>query len=46
MLSVLVGVSFPAENIMTKMQVRDKRVDSTYTSKLLFITALVRVLLL
>jgi hypothetical protein len=35
---VLVRVSIPAQNIMTKMQVGEERVYLTYTSTLLFIT--------
>ena len=37
-LSVLVRVSIPAQNIMTKNPVGEERVYSVYTSKLLFIT--------
>jgi hypothetical protein len=36
--SVLVGVSNPAQNTMTKKQVGEERVYSAYTSTLLFIT--------
>ena len=36
--SVLVRVSIPAQNIMTKKQVGEERVYSAYTLKLLFIT--------
>jgi hypothetical protein len=36
--SVLVRVSIPGQNIMTKMQVGEERVYSAYTSTLLFIT--------
>jgi hypothetical protein len=35
---VLVRVSIPAQNIMTKKQVGEERVYSAYTSILLFIT--------
>jgi hypothetical protein len=35
---VLVRVSIPAQNIVTKKQVGEERVYSTYTSTLLFIT--------
>jgi hypothetical protein len=35
---VLVRVSIPGQNIMTKNQVGEERVFSTYTSTLLFIT--------
>jgi hypothetical protein len=35
---VLVRVSIPAQNIMTKKQVEEERVYSAYTSALLFIT--------
>jgi hypothetical protein len=35
---VLVRVSIPAQNIMTKKQVGKERVYSAYTSTLLFIT--------
>jgi hypothetical protein len=35
---VLVSVSIPAQNIMTKKQVGKERVYSAYTSTLLFIT--------
>jgi len=35
---VLVRVSIPAQNIMTKKQVGEERVYSAYTSSLLFIT--------
>jgi hypothetical protein len=35
---VLVRVSIPAQNIMTKKQVGKERVYSAYISKLLFIT--------
>jgi hypothetical protein len=38
MTTVLVGVSIPAKNIMTKKQVGKERVYSAYTSTLLFIT--------
>jgi hypothetical protein len=37
-ITVLVRVSLPAENIMTKKQVGEERVYSAYTSTLLFIT--------
>jgi hypothetical protein len=37
-LSVLVRVSIPAQNIMTKKQVGEERVYLAYTSILLFIT--------
>jgi hypothetical protein len=37
-IAVLVRVSIPGQNITTKKQVREKRVYSTYTSKLLPIT--------
>jgi hypothetical protein len=40
--SVLVRVSIPATNIMTKKQVGEERVYSAYTSILLFITKEVR----
>ena len=40
--SVLVRVSIPAQNIMTKKQVGEERVYSAYTSILLFITKEVR----
>jgi hypothetical protein len=36
--SVLVRVSIPAQNIMTKKQVGEERVYSAYISTLLFIT--------
>jgi hypothetical protein len=36
--TVLVRVSIPAQNIMTKKQVGEERVYSAYTSILLFIT--------
>jgi hypothetical protein len=36
--SVLVRVSIPAQNVMTKKQVGEERVNSAYTSMLLFIT--------
>jgi hypothetical protein len=39
---VLVRVSIPAQNIMTKKQVGEERVYSAYTSILLFITKEVR----
>jgi hypothetical protein len=39
---VLVRVSIPAQNIMTKKQVGEERVYSAYTSTLLFITKEVR----
>jgi hypothetical protein len=35
---VLVRVSIPGQNIMTKKQVREERIYSAYTSILLFIT--------
>jgi hypothetical protein len=35
---VLIRVSIPGQNIMTKKQVEEKRVYSGYTSTLLFIT--------
>jgi hypothetical protein len=35
---VLARVSIPAQNIMTKKQVGEKKVYSAYTSTLLFIT--------
>jgi hypothetical protein len=35
---VLVRVCIPAQNIMTKKQVEEKRIYSTYTSTLLFMT--------
>jgi hypothetical protein len=35
---VLVRVSIPAQNIMTKKQVGEERIYSSYTSALLFIT--------
>jgi hypothetical protein len=35
---VLVRVSIPAQNLMTKKQVGEERVYSAYTSTLLFIT--------
>ena len=38
MISVLVKVSIPARNIMTKKQVGKEKVYSAYTSTLLFIT--------
>jgi hypothetical protein len=38
MRSVLVRVSIPAQNIMTKKQVGEKRIYSAYTFTLLFIT--------
>jgi hypothetical protein len=38
MAQVLVRVSIPAQNIMTKMQVGEERVYSAYTFTLLFIT--------
>jgi hypothetical protein len=38
MVGVLVRASIPAQNIMTKKQVEEERVYSTYTSILLFIT--------
>jgi len=38
---VLVKVSIPAQNIMTKKQVGEERVYSAYTSTLLFITAMI-----
>jgi hypothetical protein len=38
MLLVLVRVSIPSQNIMTKNQVGEERVYSAYTSTLLFIT--------
>jgi hypothetical protein len=41
-MSVLVRVSIPAQNIMTKKQVGEERVYSAYTSILLFITKEVR----
>jgi hypothetical protein len=37
-MAVLVRVSIPAQNIMTKKQVGEERVYSIYTSTLLFIT--------
>jgi hypothetical protein len=40
--SVLVRVSIPGQNIMTKKQVGEERVYSAYTSILLFITKEVR----
>jgi hypothetical protein len=36
--TILVRVSIPAKNIMTKKQAGDERVYSAYTSTLLFIT--------
>ena len=39
---VLVRVSIPGQNIMTKKQVGEERVYSAYTSILLFITKKVR----
>ena len=39
---VLVRVSIPTQNIMTKKQVGEERVYSTHTSTLLFITKEVR----
>ena len=39
---VLVRVSIPAQNVMTKKQVEEFRVYSGYTSTLLFITKEVR----
>jgi hypothetical protein len=42
LLSVLVRVSIPAQNIMTKKQGGEERVYSAYTSILLFITKEVR----
>jgi hypothetical protein len=39
---VLIRVCIPAQNIMTKKQVGEERVYSTYTSTLLFITKEVR----
>jgi hypothetical protein len=42
MLSVLVRVSIPGQNIMTKKQVGEERIYSAYTSILLFITKEVR----
>ena len=36
--TVLVRVSIPGQNIMTKKQVGEERVDSAYISTLLFIT--------
>jgi hypothetical protein len=36
--TVLVRVSIPAKNIMTKKQVGEERIYSAYISKLLFIT--------
>jgi hypothetical protein len=39
---VLVNVSIPAQNIMTKKQVGEERVYSAYISTLLFITKEVR----
>jgi hypothetical protein len=41
-IGVLVRVSIPAQNIMTKKQVGEERVYSAYTSTLLFITKEVR----
>jgi hypothetical protein len=38
MVCVLVRVSIPGQNIMTKKQVGEERVYSAYTSTLLFIT--------
>jgi hypothetical protein len=38
MVTVLVRVSIPAQNIMTKKQVGEERVYSVYTFTLLFIT--------
>jgi hypothetical protein len=38
MAGVLVRVSIPGQNIMTKKQVGEERVYSAYTSILLFIT--------
>jgi hypothetical protein len=38
----LVGVSIPAQNVMTKKQVGEERVYLAYTSILLFITEEVR----
>ena len=40
--TVLVRVSIPVQNIMTKKQVGEERVYSAYTSILLFITKAVR----
>ena len=40
--SVLVRVSIPGQNIMTKKQVGEERVYTAYTSTLLFITKEVR----
>jgi hypothetical protein len=40
--AILVKVSIPAQNIMTKKQVGEERVYSAYTSILLFITKDVR----
>jgi hypothetical protein len=37
-INVIVRVSIPAQNIMTKKQVGEERVYSAYTSTLLFIT--------
>jgi len=37
-MKVLLRVSIPAQNIMTKKQVVEERVYSTYTFTLLFIT--------
>jgi len=37
-MTVLVRVSIPAQNIMTKKQIGEERVYSAYTSTLLFIT--------
>jgi hypothetical protein len=42
LLGVLVRVSIPGQNIMTKEQVGEERVYSAYTSILLFITKEVR----
>ena len=36
-MTVLVRVSVPAQNIMTKKQVREEKIYSAYTSTLLFI---------
>jgi hypothetical protein len=38
LITVLVRVSIPGQNIMTKKQVGEERVYSAYTSILLFIT--------
>jgi hypothetical protein len=38
MVPVLVRISIPAKNIMTKKQIEEERVYSAYTSMLLFIT--------